>query len=84
MEDGEPIATTCRILSLDGGGAKGFYTLGVLNQLEALLGSRPLCEGFDVIFGTSTGAMSPPCLDSGRPSPRYIRFTKTTFPGLCR
>jgi uncharacterized protein len=28
-----------RILSLDGGGAKGFYTLGVLRELEAMLGA---------------------------------------------
>jgi predicted acylesterase/phospholipase RssA len=46
-----------RILSLDGGGAKGFYTLGVLKQIEALLGGGPLCEQFDLIFGTSTGAI---------------------------
>jgi len=45
-----------RILSLDGGGAKGFYTLGVLRELEALLNGR-LCERFDVVFGTSTGAI---------------------------
>jgi predicted acylesterase/phospholipase RssA len=24
----------CRILGLDGGGAKGFYTLGVLREIE--------------------------------------------------
>jgi uncharacterized protein len=47
---------TCRILSLDGGGAKGFYTLGVLREVEALTG-RPLCEIFDLIFGTSTGSI---------------------------
>jgi len=47
----------CRILSLDGGGAKGFYTLGVLKEIEALLGDRPLCEKFDLVFGTSTGAI---------------------------
>lgn len=47
----------CRILSLDGGGAKGFYTLGVLKEIEALLGDRPLCERFDLVFGTSTGAI---------------------------
>jgi uncharacterized protein len=47
---------TCRILTLDGGGAKGFYTLGVLRELEALLG-RPICESFELIFGTSTGAI---------------------------
>src|SRR4051812_40388884 len=27
-----------RILSLDGGGAKGFYTLGVLREVEGLVG----------------------------------------------
>jgi patatin-like phospholipase/acyl hydrolase len=26
-----------RILSLDGDGAKGFYTLGVLKEIEAML-----------------------------------------------
>jgi predicted acylesterase/phospholipase RssA len=41
---------------LDGGGAKGFYTLGVLKEIEALCG-RPLCEEFDLIFGTSTGSI---------------------------
>ena len=46
----------CRILSLDGGGAKGFYTLGVLREIEAMIGC-PLCERFDLIFGTSTGAI---------------------------
>lgn len=46
----------CRILSLDGGGAKGFYTLGVLKEIEALCG-RPLSEEFHLIFGTSTGAI---------------------------
>lgn len=50
-------ATSCRVLSLDGGGAKGFYTIGVLKEIEALAGRRPLCESFDVIFGTSTGGI---------------------------
>jgi hypothetical protein len=44
------------VLSLDGGGAKGFYTLGVLKELEAKLG-RKIHESFDLIFGTSTGAI---------------------------
>jgi predicted acylesterase/phospholipase RssA len=46
----------CRILSLDGGGAKGFYTLGVLKEIEGMLGCR-LHERFDLVFGTSTGAI---------------------------
>lgn len=45
-----------RILCLDGGGAKGFYTLGVLRGVEAMV-KRPLCEHFDLIFGTSTGSI---------------------------
>jgi patatin-like phospholipase/acyl hydrolase len=48
---------TYRVLTLDGGGAKGFYTLGVLKQLEAMLGGGPLAKRFDLIFGTSTGAI---------------------------
>jgi patatin-like phospholipase/acyl hydrolase len=45
-----------RILSLDGGGAKGFYTLGVLREIETLVDCR-LCEHFDLVFGTSTGGI---------------------------
>jgi len=52
-----PTSNAFRILSLDGGGAKGFYTLGILNEIEAMIGRRPLCERFDLIFGTSTGAI---------------------------
>jgi patatin-like phospholipase/acyl hydrolase len=45
-----------RILSLDGGGAKGFYSIGVLKEIEAMV-AQPLCECFDLVFGTSTGAI---------------------------
>lgn len=45
-----------RILALDGGGAKGFYTLGVLKEIEALV-KCPLYQRFDLVFGTSTGAI---------------------------
>lgn len=45
-----------RVLTLDGGGAKGFYTLGVLKEIEAMV-ERPLCQKFDLVFGTSTGAI---------------------------
>ncbi|HEY1802379.1 MAG TPA: patatin-like phospholipase family protein [Terriglobales bacterium] len=55
--EADAAARPCRILSLDGGGAKGFYTIGVLKEVEALLGGLPLCDRFDLIFGTSTGAI---------------------------
>lgn len=51
-----PPTEPCRVLSLDGGGAKGFYTLGVLKEIEAMAG-RPLYQCFDLIFGTSTGGI---------------------------
>lgn len=45
-----------RILSLDGGGSLGVYTLGVLFEVETIL-ERPLHERFDLIYGTSTGSI---------------------------
>lgn len=45
-----------RVLALDGGGAKGFYTLGVLKEIEAMVGCS-LHHKFDLIYGTSTGAI---------------------------
>ena len=39
-----------RVLTLDGGGAKGFYTLGVLKEIEAMVGC-PLHQKFDLVFG---------------------------------
>lgn len=55
----------CRILSLDGGGAKGFYTLGVLREIEGMV-ECPLHEKFDLIFGTSTGAIIAALLALGK------------------
>ena len=54
-----------RVLCLDGGGAKGFYTLGALKEIEALVGCR-LCEKFDLIYGTSTGAIIAALLGLGK------------------
>lgn len=52
----EAAAKPYRILALDGGGAKGFYLLGVLREIEGLL-DQPLHNSFDLVFGTSTGAI---------------------------
>ncbi|MDX2276724.1 MAG: patatin-like phospholipase family protein [Hyphomonadaceae bacterium] len=52
-----------RILALDGGGARGLLSLGVLAQLEHHLAERSgdpgfrLAHYFDLIGGTSTGAI---------------------------
>jgi hypothetical protein len=39
MNDDSTEPRIFRILSLDGGGAKGFYTLGALKEVEALVES---------------------------------------------
>src|SRR5713226_6565483 len=76
-----PPRPTCRILSLDGGGAKGFYTLGVLKQVEALLGG-PLCEHFDLIFGTSTGAIIAALLALGHSVDEVHTLYKSHVPAI--
>ncbi len=45
-----------KILSLDGGGIKGVFTLGVLSQFENFLG-KPINNYFDLVVGTSTGGI---------------------------
>ena len=40
--------------------------MGVLKQIEAMLGGDPLSERFDLIFGTSTGAIIAALLGLGR------------------
>jgi predicted acylesterase/phospholipase RssA len=53
-----------RILALDGGGLRGILTLGIVKQIEEELRTRHgndpsfrLCHYFDLIAGTSTGAI---------------------------
>ena len=65
MSDDSAEPELFRVLSLDGGGAKGFYTLGALKEIEALAECR-LCEKFDLIYGTSTGAIIAALLGLGK------------------
>ncbi len=64
--------TPKRILALDGGGVRGILTLGYLERIESLLRVRHggaakfrLCHYFDLIAGTSTGAIIAACLAKG-------------------
>jgi len=71
------------ILSLDGGGSKGFVTIEVLKNIEKKCG-KPIHEIFDYICGVSTGAvlasligiMKMPLKDVER---MYELFTKDLF-----
>lgn len=53
-----------KILQLDGGGYKGRMTTFFLQALEEKLG-KPLYQVFDLISGTSTGAIIAGCLAAG-------------------
>lgn len=72
-----------RVLSLDGGGAKGFYTLGILREIEALIGC-PLHERFDMIFGTSTGSIIGAMLALGKTVPEIISLYQEHVPTVMK
>jgi len=76
-------AGVCRVLSLDGGGAKGFYTLGVLREIEALL-PQPIHETFDLIFGTSTGSIIAALLSLGRSVEDIHQLYRTHVPSIMK
>ena len=54
-----------RILVLDGGGSKGLFTLEMLQHLELCCG-RPIRECFDLIVGTSVGALIAGSIAAGK------------------
>src|SRR6266481_5166322 len=70
-----------RALALDGGGIRGIMTLQVLARLEELLRSARkagpgfrLCDFFDVIAGTSTGAIIAAALARGMSVAEVMEF----------
>jgi len=56
-----------KILCLSGGGVKGIAQLEVLKMLEKKCG-RPLCEEYDLIMGTSVGAINAAIIATGKVS----------------
>ena len=73
-----------RILALDGGGLRGILTLGFLAEIEALLRARHggaetfrLCHYFDLIAGTSTGAIIAAALAKGWTTKRVAEYYLT-------
>lgn len=68
-----------RVLTLDGGGAKGFYTLGVLKEIEAMVGC-PLHQKFDLVFGTSTGAIIASLIALGNTVDSILQLYRTHVP----
>jgi patatin-like phospholipase/acyl hydrolase len=71
------------ILSLDGGGAKGFYTLGILDELEKNMGT-PIHKSFDLIFGTSTGAIIAALLARGDTVEKILKLYREHVPTIMK
>src|SRR6188474_54767 len=83
MTAADSSAAPYRILSLDGGGAKGFYTLGVLREIEAMVG-EPLYKRFDLVFGTSTGGIIAALIALGKPVAEIHEMYRTHVPAIMR
>jgi uncharacterized protein len=68
-----------RLLALDGGGIRGLITLGILQKIEGMVQEKTglaLCEYFDYIGGTSTGAIIAASLARGMTTADLITFYK--------
>ncbi|WP_066793483.1 CBASS cGAMP-activated phospholipase [Sphingomonas soli] len=74
---------TFRILALDGGGIRGVFSASVLAEIESNTG-RSVADHFDLIVGTSTGAILAIGLAFGIPAERlerlYVEHGPTIFP----
>lgn len=69
------------ILCLDGGGAKGFYTLGFLRELEAAL-RKPLASHFQAIYGTSTRAIIASLIGLGKSADETLKLYNDNVPSI--
>jgi uncharacterized protein len=77
----ETATSRFNILCLDGGGAKGFYTLGFLRELEAALG-KPLATHFHAIYGTSTGAIIASLNGLGKTAIETLKLYEDNVPSI--
>jgi hypothetical protein len=66
-----------RMLALDGGGIRGLIALGILERIEKLVAEKTgktICEYFDYIAGTSTGAIIAAALSRGLTTKEVVEF----------
>lgn len=70
-----------RLLCLDGGGMMGLMTALWLEELERLVG-RPLRDCFDLLAGTSTGAIIACGLAGGLSPSQLVEFYRTKGPRI--
>jgi patatin-like phospholipase/acyl hydrolase len=77
-----------RILALDGGGIRGAVTIGFLKKIEHILRERHgnpalvLSDYFDLVGGTSTGAIIATLLALGKPTEEIEGLYRTLGPKI--
>ena len=76
-------ADTFHILALDGGGTRGIYTAQLLAKIEQALGT-PIRTCFDLIAGTSTGAIIAGAAVSNIPMQEIVELFETETPYIFR
>ena len=76
----DPSSGQKKILSLDGGGIRGIITIEILAKIEAELRIKEknpalvLSDYFDLVAGTSTGALIGACISLGMPISAIRKF----------
>lgn len=80
----EPIL---RVLSLDGGGIRGYLTARILAEIEKYLDSQlgtsmPLGQRFDLVVGTSTGGLIALGLAVGKTAKEVLAFYENAGPRI--
>lgn len=87
-EEDQQLRRPFRVLSLDGGGMRGIYTAAFLGRLTDQFArirgesALDLGRGFDLITGTSTGAIVGCALAVGRPMTEIVRLYREHGPKI--
>ena len=84
----DPTAGPKRVLALDGGGMRGLITLQLLRTMEELLGGGEpgycLADTFDLVAGTSTGAIIAAAIARGDRIDRIEQMYRDLGPKIFR
>lgn len=80
-----PSGRLFRVLALDGGGLRGTFTAAVLAKWDDMLksgGSNEIVKHFDLVAGTSTGAILAIALGLGLSPLRILEFYRSNGPKI--
>jgi hypothetical protein len=82
------ISNPLRVLTIDGGGMRGIYSAAFLHELSSLFAKKRGCKaldvgkGFDLIVGTSTGAIVGCALAAGEPLSKVVKLYRENGPKI--